>query len=98
MYPTIAQAANAENFALLPEFADAQLEFLYAEMYRVDSQEGFSYHVTAIDTARADIEGHLRWSGEPIRWEMCGDGIAKEEGGAWTVYDKDGKEVLPTVP
>jgi hypothetical protein len=96
MYPTMTQAANSENFAIDPIFADAHIQFLYAEIYRIDSQAAFSYHVTPIDTARASATGALTWSGEKVQWQLRGDGVAKAEGGAWTVYDKDGNEVLPS--
>jgi hypothetical protein len=97
MYPTMAQAANAENFAIDPVFADANIQFLYAEIYRIDSREGFSCGATRIDAARADATGALTWSGEQVRWLVPLRGTLKmvEEGGDWTARDVFGNEVLP---
>lgn len=63
VYPTIAMKANADNFAIKPEWVDIGLDFIGVELVRIDAVRGFERDVSIIDYGTANPDGLLDWKG-----------------------------------
>ena len=98
IYPTVAMRANADNFALKPQFADAHLKFVKAEFARIDTVRDFGYDINVLDTATAlQPDGSIQWKGRLDNW-ILGPGeqlIMHAENGEWVAKDLAGNIVAP---
>lgn len=99
IYPTIAMSANADNFALKPEWVDTGLEFIGVEVVRVDNVRGMERDVTVVDYATARSDGTLDWKGRGPNWQLTEEGqqlTLKAEQGVWIARGADGTIVGPS--
>ena len=99
LYPSLGMHANADNVALLPEFANKYLEFEQVEFIRVDSdQHDFQYQITVLDFANSvDDHGGIEWKGRRPRWqiEAIGQITFVAENGRWIARDELGNILDP---
>jgi len=99
IYPTIAMRANADNFALKPNWVDRGLEFIGVELVRIDAINGFERDVTIVDYATGRADGSLHWKGRAPNWklkEKDEELLFTAEQGVWVARDTEGNIVDPS--
>jgi RES domain len=98
LYPTIALAANSDNVAIKPAFADQHLQFVEAELLRIQEVRENGFEVLPLDVAKdVDASGVLAWRGRPKQLVVTRDRplVLTAENGRWVARDVDGNIVEP---
>jgi RES domain-containing protein len=100
LYPSFAVSANADNIAIKPEWADANLSPIYAELLEVTGEAGeLQLAVEMLDEAREfDDDGTIRWLGHRGEWkvESMREMLFEAVDGHWVGRDERGTVVRPT--
>lgn len=99
LYPSIAMWANADNVALQPTWADANLDLVGVEAIRVNSIDGTKLHVNVVDYATSSNGKDLDWKGRGPIWQLKEQGETlkvESTGEIWQAFDEEGKEVDPS--
>ena len=98
LYPTIALAAGSDNLAIKPTFVDQHLQFVEAELFRVQEVRDQGFEVLPLDLARhVEPDGAVAWRGRPKQLVLppYGTLVLTAENGRWVARDSDGRVVEP---
>jgi len=98
IYPTIALAAHSDNIAIKPAFADQHLQFVKAELCRVQKICEMGFEILPLDVAKeVDGDGALVWRGRPDQLTMTQERplVLTAENGRWVARDINGRIVEP---
>jgi hypothetical protein len=98
LYPTIALAANSDNLAVKPSFADQHLAFVDAEFFQINKVRGHGFEVIPHDLAQSvGADGAISWRGRPRRLVLAPFGtlVLTAENGRWVARDVNGRVVEP---